>query len=142
MYIMYICMCVCLNAYVVYYQGMLGASKAKEQASSEAIEKLNEAWIGLEKACKASMKILSRGEENLDGASGKFKASLQELNSTMEAADSIVADVGFLLKYKKTRAQQELSVPLAMKVLTMAATCLQNLLDGTKSMRALLPKAE
>ena len=148
----YMCMCMCdtciqllghipftsYNTMQYFPQGGAG-SQDLLAAKSEALEKLNEAWGGLDNAVKLSSKIQAKAEESLQGASSKFKTSFQEITSTMEIADSCVADLGFLVKYKKTRDHLELTIPLAQKVLTMAATALQNLMDSTKSMRALLP---
>ena len=67
------------------------------------------------------MKVEAKAEEHLHGASSKFKAIVQELATTMEGADKVGSDLGFLLKYTKTKDQQELTISMAQQVLGMAA---------------------
>ena len=116
-----------------------GNAAQKKAATDECMEKLNEAWAGITKAQKAAAGLAGRGEVLLDDATTKFKATYHELVKCMEATESLNSDLSFLIRFKKTKDQQQLSVPLAQKVLRMVASNLQDLVDSSKSLKALLP---
>ena len=106
------------------------------------MEKLNEAWVGITKAQKAAAALQGGAEQLLDDATAKFKSTFAERFKCMEATESLSSDLSVLLCFKKTRDQQPLSVTLAQNVLRMVASNLQELVDSSKSLKALLPKKE
>ena len=120
------------------HQGGEGADVA-ERASSEVASKLSEATVALDKSGKAAKKLF-----DLAGAvhnpSIVFEQVRSSLLTAMEAADTVAADLGFLIKFDKTRSGQRLTVDVANSALATAGKALSSLMDTSKSIRALLPR--
>ena len=106
------------------------------------MDKLNEAYCGIIKAQKAASALQGRAEQMLDESSQKFKVAFDGMLQSMEASEQLACDLGFLIKFKKSRSKQPLTIPLAQGVLRMVASSLQDLLDSSKSLKALMPKKE
>lgn len=74
--------------------------------------------------------------------SGGMTSASEKLVHSMQELDTKHADLGFLIKYKKDRDSNKLSVPLAGTMLKECCSKLQIMMENTKSLKALLPKAE
>lgn len=123
----------------LYIQGGCGIEE-QEQALDEVAGKLSEAVVGLEKSNKVAEKVFYLASRVSD-TSSLFQTTQEQLKTSMELADRTAADLAFLSKYKKTRDGAKLTIEVAQEMLAAAAGCLQSLLDGTKTMKALLPRA-
>ena len=111
----------------------------QQEAMHELLEKLNEAFVGLHRSGKGALQIEQRAGSQTSGKGSHYMQTLGLLRAAMEKADGVKDDLGFLIKFRKTRQQQPLSVELAKEVLGMAAQTLTELLDSYKTMKALIP---
>ncbi len=119
------------------------SSTGTNEATQECLEKLNKAYTDMQKASKVATSLNSRAENLPESKrTDSLKAAHKQLLETMEATEKIHTDLGFLVKFKKSREQQPLTVPLAQEVVKMCACNLQNLIDTCKAMKAMLPKGD
>ena len=121
-------------------QGQQGG-RAKETAKTEVKEGLNKAWVDCQKALKLADRVVEQAS-NVAGASPKLAKCLAELESATEATTKLVDDIGFAIKFFKKRDGAALSVDNAQAMTMAAARSLQDLLDSTRQVRALMPAKE
>ncbi len=93
------------------------------------------------KANKAVQKLL---DDALSVAikGSRLTSSVEELTTLHGKLKSSLGDLGFLLKFKKTKDGQPLNSGTARAFLAMAAKMLQDIIDVTKLCRTLMPKKE
>lgn len=103
------------------------------------LEQLNKVWVDLSKALKVCEALVSKAEVS-QGLSVKCKQAQQDLQSCCEKTDLCLADLGYVLKYKKNKQGEQVGVMAAKQIVEAAAGTLQELLDCGKALKALLPK--
>ena len=129
-----------LNAIDHAGQGELG-KKQQVQATHELKEALNKCWCDASKALKVASKLCDIAGD-VEGPTARLKAAHQELQESTENCQKLVDDLGFAIKFMKTRSGAVLSVKQAQDLTFDAAKNLQDVLDITKSVRVLMPKLD
>lgn len=104
-----------------------------------AREKLEKAYIDMQKASKLTGKVL-QDVEQAASKSSRLVSTATELGSLHETLESMMSDLGFVLKFNKTRDGQAVTPQVAQSVLKMCAKVLQDVLDVTKQTKSLLPE--
>ena len=104
-----------------------------------AKEKLDKAFLDMQKASKLTSKVLSDADL-IEMKSSRLVSTSAELSSLHETLESVMADLSFLLKFKKTKDGQQMTPQVAQSVLKMCAKVLQDVLDVTKQTKSLLPE--
>jgi len=117
------------------------SSSGNDKMLEVAKEKLDKAYLDMQKASKLTSKILNDAE-NVDVKSSRLVSTSAELSTLHETLESVMADLSFLLKFKKTKGGQHLSPQVAQNVLQMCAKVLQDVLDVTKQTKSLLPEVK
>ena len=67
---------------------------------------------------------------------------LESFRGNLMISEQQVSDLGYLIKFKRNKNNETLTVRLAQECVQTSAAGLQALLDSSKQMRALLPKQE
>lgn len=115
------------------------SSSADTPTFDVAKEKLEKAYQDMNKAAKATQKLLDEATM-IEGKSARMQSCIEELCVLAENLESSIGDLGFFLKFKKTKAGQPLNNESAKAFLVMAAKMLNDIIDVTKLTRSLLPK--
>ena len=125
---------------VDYAQGEFGDKKAKHM-QEEILEHLNKTWVDMTKATKATSSVWDKAL-NMPSPSPRVESCCTKVAEALEKAEEVVAEVGWILKFKKMKGGSALSVSAAQSLQSKAAELLCELLDYTKSLRALMPKKD
>lgn len=110
-------------------------------AWDEVHEKLSTTCVDMGKAVKASTKVYSAGL-NLDDPSRRQQTAITALEESLQSAEKLCDELGWMCKYKKAKNGDKVTVPGAKAVQAEAARCLRDLVDSTKSLRVLLPQKQ
>ena len=113
-------------------------SKKHSEAMFSIIESLNKAFVDLGKANKLGTKIASLAEA-VDPKTSRLVADYKDLIVKLEDCEKASSDLGFLIRFKKSREGHELNVEVGQAALNMSARALQDLIDVSKTVKALLP---
>ena len=105
----------------------------------ECLEKLNVAWVDMGKTIKVATSITNKALMVSSGQSAKFYQVQKECNKALESIEGVYSDLGYLIKFKKSRQHQQLTPDLAKQVLAMCASGLTELIDASKVLQAMTP---
>ena len=106
-------------------------------------EQLNHMFVETGKLVKATEKVRDVAERVPEADRTKrYEAVLAEMCQEIEVVDTAHMELGFALKYKKTQGGERLTVPTARNLRSSMAGKMQELVQLSKAMRALLPKAK
>ena len=100
-------------------------------------EALNEKWTRLSKAQKIAEKECGSCDDAGFDFTGKKAAQLEELVGLQESAERMLANVAFVLKYKKEIDGKPFNMSEAWKSSFAMETMIQSLVAGVKCLRAL-----
>ena len=115
-------------------------SDAKKAAMEEVHDKLSATWVDLNKASKAAYKLVEAVAE-CDTPKGRLTASAEDLTGVLEATETHLSDLNFMMRFKKLRDGRALTIHLATNKQNAAAENLTDVLNLMKQVKALMPKA-
>ena len=103
------------------------------------IEQMNKAWTDIAKANKASTTMASKAMAVFP-KSAKFSQHYHDLQKCLEGIEGMHGDLGFLIRFRKSRDGQSLTATMAKQVLGLCAIATSDLIDSAKTMKAMMPK--
>jgi len=95
----------------------------------------------MQKAVKASSKVYQAGW-SLDTPSTRQQVAITALEEALQGAERLVEELSWMLKYKKAKDGEKVTVPSAKIAQAAAARSLGELVDTTKGLKVLLPQKE
>ena len=113
---------------------------AKKVAMEEVHDKLSATWVDLNKASKAAYKLVEAVAE-IDTTNARLTKSAEDLTATLENTETHLADLNIMMRFKKLRDGRSLTIHLATNKQHAAAENLTDVLNLTKQVKALMPKA-
>ena len=115
------------------------SSKGEPEDLAEINQKLNKTCIDIEKAIKSVTRLTDTAATK--DLTSKGETELHNTLSSMEACSKEASDLGFLIKYKKTRdGGEKITRNLAQKAQIKAAKAFAEMMQNAASLKAVLPK--
>ena len=106
--------------------------------NSELIERLNSAFVDMEKATKGITKIYNMGNA-VDDKPAKLVVQLEETENSMQKVEMLASDIGYMLKYRKDKHGNKATINSGKVVIKEASASLADLLLNGKALKALIP---
>lgn len=102
-------------------------------------ESLQKQLCDIKKGLKAASKLHDMASE-VEDQSTRFSAAVDQLGEALQENQIHLDDLGYLIKFRKTKDGVALNVAMAKNVTKTSVTALQCMIESSKSLRALMPK--
>ena len=120
-------------------QGSCGSSGKPSEAMVDVKNKLSTTLTDLDKASTFGHKLHVKSVD-IEPPSKRFTDNVAALKSTLEKTEKIMYELSCMLKFGKDVAGKPLTIESAKKTQRGAAEAMQELMDYTKSIKAMWPK--
>lgn len=100
---------------------------------------MNKQWCDLKKGIKAASRLHEQASE-VEEPSSRFVTALEQLAESLQENQIHLDDLGYLLKFRKTKEGVAINVAVARTTTKTSVAVLQSMIDSAKSLRALMPK--